>query len=87
MEGVAADRHGEELEVWSGLHTLVGRRSRIGPLAKARGVRHPRRAPPAAQSADRRRPRAEVDALVVLAVGSDCNVGKMTAQCSCGTRW
>src|SRR5439155_1334331 len=37
-----------------------------------------RKPPPNLPIADGRA--AEVDALVVLAVGSDCNVGKMTAQ-------
>src|SRR5205809_7900623 len=69
-----------KLEVWSGLHTFVGDDPELGPLAKARGVRilDARRPPPNLPIADGRA--AEVDALVVLAVGSDCNVGKMTAQ-------
>ena len=69
-----------KLEIWSGLHTFVGDDPELGPLAKARGVRilDARRPPPNLPIADGRA--AEVDALVVLAVGSDCNVGKMTAQ-------
>src|SRR5881409_1913834 len=69
-----------KLEVWSGLHTFVGDDPELGPLAKARGVRivDARRPPPNLPIADGRA--ADVDALVVLAVGSDCNVGKMTAQ-------
>jgi uncharacterized NAD-dependent epimerase/dehydratase family protein len=69
-----------KLEIWSGLHTFIGDDPELGPLAKARGVRilDARRAPPNLPIADGRA--AEVDALVVLAVGSDCNVGKMTAQ-------
>jgi uncharacterized NAD-dependent epimerase/dehydratase family protein len=70
----------KKLEIWSGLHTFIGDDPELGPLAKARGVRifDARKAPPNLPIADGRA--AEVDALVVLAVGSDCNVGKMTAQ-------
>ncbi|HET8712580.1 MAG TPA: DUF1611 domain-containing protein [Gemmatimonadales bacterium] len=70
----------KNLEIWSGLHTFISDDPELGPLAKARGVRilDARRAPPNLPIADGRA--AEVDALVVLAVGSDCNVGKMTAQ-------
>ena len=70
----------KKLEIWSGLHTFIGDDPELGPLAKARGVRifDARKPPPNLPIADGRT--AEVDALVVLAVGSDCNVGKMTAQ-------
>ena len=69
-----------KLEIWSGLHTFIGDDPELGPLARARGVRilDARKPPPNLPIADGRA--AEVDALVVLAVGSDCNVGKMTAQ-------
>jgi uncharacterized NAD-dependent epimerase/dehydratase family protein len=68
------------LEIWSGLHTFIADDPELGPLAKAKGVRilDARKPPPNLPIADGRA--AEVDALVVLAVGSDCNVGKMTAQ-------
>ena len=68
------------LEIWSGLHTFIGDDPELGALARERGVRihDVRRPPPNLPVADGRA--AEVDALVVLAVGSDCNVGKMTAQ-------
>jgi len=70
----------KKLEIWSGLHTFIGDDPELGPLAKARGVRifDARKPPPNLPIADGRA--AEVAALVVLAVGSDCNVGKMTAQ-------
>ena len=70
----------QKLEIWSGLHTFIGDDPELGALAKARGVRilDARRPPPNLPIADGRA--AEVDALVILAVGSDCNVGKMTAQ-------
>jgi uncharacterized NAD-dependent epimerase/dehydratase family protein len=68
------------LEVWSGLHTFIADDPELGPLARERGVRilDVRRPPPDLPVGDGRA--AEVDALVVLTVGSDCNVGKMTAQ-------
>ncbi len=68
------------LEIWSGLHTFVSDDPELGPLARERGVRilDARKPPPDLPIADGRA--AELDAFVVLAVGSDCNVGKMTAQ-------
>src|SRR5882762_3770359 len=70
----------KKLEIWSGLHTFVGDDPELGPLARAKGVRvlDARKPPPDLPIADGRA--AEVSAYVVLAVGSDCNVGKMTAQ-------
>jgi len=68
------------LEIWSGLHTFIGDDPELGPLAKAKGVKilDARKPPSNLPIADGRA--AEVDAFVILAVGSDCNVGKMTAQ-------
>lgn len=68
------------LEIWSGLHTFIGDDPELGALARQRAVRilDVRKPPPGLPVADGRA--AEVDAYVVLAVGSDCNVGKMTAQ-------
>ncbi|MDP3910054.1 MAG: DUF1611 domain-containing protein [Gemmatimonadales bacterium] len=68
------------LEIWSGLHTFIGDDPELGPLARAKGVRilDARRPPPDLPIADGRA--AEVEAFVILTVGSDCNVGKMTAQ-------
>jgi uncharacterized NAD-dependent epimerase/dehydratase family protein len=68
------------LEIWSGLHTFIADDSELGPLARRRGVRilDVRKAPAGLPVADGLA--AEVNAFVVLAVGSDCNVGKMTAQ-------
>ncbi|HVH08446.1 MAG TPA: DUF1611 domain-containing protein [Gemmatimonadales bacterium] len=69
-----------DLEIWSGLHTFIGDDPELGALARARGVRifDARRPPPNLPVADGLA--AEVDAYVVHTVGSDCNVGKMTAQ-------
>jgi D-glutamate N-acetyltransferase len=68
------------LEIWSGLHTFISDDPELGALARAQGVRiFDARKPPAdLPIADGRA--ADVGAFVVLTVGSDCNVGKMTAQ-------
>jgi uncharacterized NAD-dependent epimerase/dehydratase family protein len=68
------------LEIWSGLHTFIGDDPELGTLARERGVRifDARKPPPNLPVADGLA--AEVDAYVVHTVGSDCNVGKMTAQ-------
>jgi uncharacterized NAD-dependent epimerase/dehydratase family protein len=67
-------------DLWSGLHTFLG----DDPLLAEKARTHGRRI------LDLRRPPADlpiasgaaktVDPLVVLTVGTDCNVGKMTAQ-------
>jgi uncharacterized NAD-dependent epimerase/dehydratase family protein len=69
-----------DLEIWSGLHTFIGDDPELGPLARARGVRvlDARKPPADLGIADGRA--AEVSAYVILTVGTDCNVGKMTAQ-------
>jgi len=71
---------GRGLEIWSGLHTFIGDDPELGAMARARGVRvlDARRPPPDLGIADGRA--AEVAAYVILTVGTDCNVGKMTAQ-------
>jgi len=68
------------LEIWSGLHTFIGDDPELGALARAKQVRilDARKPPADLPIADGRA--AEVDAYVLLAVGSDCNVGKMTAM-------
>jgi uncharacterized NAD-dependent epimerase/dehydratase family protein len=69
-----------KLEVWSGLHTFIADDPELGGLARRLGVRvfDARRPPASLPIADGRA--GEVDAYVVHAVGSDCNVGKMTAM-------
>lgn len=67
-------------DLWSGLHTFLSDDPVLGPKARALGrtildVRRPPPNLPVAMGLAR-----EVDALVVLTVGTDCNVGKMTAQ-------
>jgi uncharacterized NAD-dependent epimerase/dehydratase family protein len=68
------------LEIWSGLHTFISDDPELGPLARAKGVRilDARKPPANLPIADGRA--ADVNAFVILTVGSDCNVGKMTAQ-------
>ena len=67
-------------ELWSGLHTFLSDDPELAARAAARGVRiHDLRKPPAdlpiASGAAK-----QTEAFRVLAVGTDCNVGKMTAQ-------
>jgi uncharacterized NAD-dependent epimerase/dehydratase family protein len=68
------------LDVWNGLHTFLSDDTEIAQRAARRGARlvDARKPPPDLVVADGRA--RDVDALVVLSVGSDCNVGKMTAQ-------
>ncbi|MFN2431649.1 MAG: DUF1611 domain-containing protein [Gemmatimonadota bacterium] len=67
------------LEVVSGLHTLLGDDPELAAAARAGGgaIWDVRRVPDDLPVASGRA--AQVEALVVLTVGSDCNVGKMTA--------
>jgi len=68
------------LDVWSGLHTLLGDDPALAARAAAKGVRlFDLRKPPEGLPVSNGRARL-VDALVVLTVGTDCNTGKMTAQ-------
>jgi uncharacterized NAD-dependent epimerase/dehydratase family protein len=67
-------------DLWSGLHTFLGDDPVLAAKAKAGGrrifdLRKPPRDLPVASGAAK-----EVDPYVVLTVGTDCNVGKMTAQ-------
>lgn len=68
------------LGVWNGLHTFLSNDPEIAARAALRGVSitDARKSPAGLRVSDGRA--KEVDALVVLSVGSDCNVGKMTAQ-------
>jgi uncharacterized NAD-dependent epimerase/dehydratase family protein len=67
-------------DLWSGLHTFLGDDPVLAAKAKAGGrkifdLRKPPRDLPVASGAAK-----EVEPYVVLTVGTDCNVGKMTAQ-------
>jgi uncharacterized NAD-dependent epimerase/dehydratase family protein len=68
------------LDVWSGLHTMLGDDAEFAALARASGalIRDLRRAPSSLDVATGRV--REVEATVVLTVGTDCNIGKMTTQ-------
>ncbi|MEP6729137.1 MAG: DUF1611 domain-containing protein [bacterium] len=68
------------LEIWSGLHTFIGDVPELAALAKKHNIAiHDLRRPPAKLGVANGRVR-EVDATVVLTVGTDCNIGKMTTQ-------
>jgi uncharacterized NAD-dependent epimerase/dehydratase family protein len=67
-------------DLWSGLHIFLGDDPLLAEKARARGrkifdLRRPPADLPIASGAAK-----TVDPLVVLTVGTDCNVGKMTAQ-------
>jgi uncharacterized NAD-dependent epimerase/dehydratase family protein len=68
------------LEIWSGLHSFIGDVPELAALARRHGVAiNDLRRPPANLDVARGRVR-DVDATVVLTVGTDCNIGKMTTQ-------
>lgn len=68
------------LDVWSGLHTMLGDDPEFAALAVASGatIRDLRRAP-ADLDVGYGRVR-DLSATIVLTVGTDCNIGKMTTQ-------
>jgi D-glutamate N-acetyltransferase len=67
-------------DLWSGLHTFLGDDPLLAEKARARGrtIFDLRRPPPDLPIASGLA--KTVEPLVVLTVGTDCNVGKMTAQ-------
>ena len=73
-----AIEHG--LEIWSGLHSFIGDIPELAALARTHKVEiHDLRRPPAKLDVANGRVR-NVSATVVLTVGTDCNIGKMTTQ-------
>lgn len=67
------------LDVWSGLHTFIGDDAEFAQHAKRSGSAiHDLRKPPRDLPVATGRVRG-VDATVVLTVGTDCNIGKMTS--------
>ena len=68
------------LAIWNGLHTFVGDDPDLSALALKREVEiHDVRRPPADLPVGTGRVQ-EIDATVVLAVGTDANIGKMTVM-------
>ena len=68
------------LEIWSGLHTFIGDIPELAALAKKHAVAiYDLRRPPAKLTVANGRVR-DIAATVVLTVGTDCNIGKMTTQ-------
>jgi uncharacterized NAD-dependent epimerase/dehydratase family protein len=69
-----------KLHIWSGLHFFIGDDAEFAALAREHGVNIlDVRKPPADLPVSSGRVR-EVAATVILTVGSDCNIGKMTTQ-------
>ena len=69
-----------KLEVWSGLHFFISDDDEFSALAGKQGVRiHDLRKPPADLPVAQGRVRT-LDNTIVLTVGTDCNIGKMTAS-------
>jgi len=67
------------LDVWSGLHTFIGADPEFVARAEKKGVDiHDLRRPPLDLPVAMGRVR-KVDSTVVLTVGTDCNIGKMTS--------
>jgi uncharacterized NAD-dependent epimerase/dehydratase family protein len=67
-------------DLWSGLHTFLADDPKLAEAARRRGrTIHDLRRPPANLPVASGLAKS-VDPLVVLTVGTDCNVGKMTAQ-------
>ena len=68
------------LEIWSGLHTFIGDDAEFAALARTHGVEiHDLRKPPENLPVAAGRVR-DVASTVILTVGTDCNIGKMTAS-------
>ena len=68
------------LAIWNGLHVFIGDDPEFAELARTSGTRiHDLRKPPAKLPVAMGKAR-HVDATVILSVGTDCNIGKMTAQ-------
>lgn len=69
-----------DVEIWNGLHGFVSDDPELGPLAREREVAiHDVRRPPASLPVGAGRVR-QLDQTVVLAVGTDANIGKMTVM-------
>jgi uncharacterized NAD-dependent epimerase/dehydratase family protein len=70
----------QRLEIWNGLHVFVSDDEKLSRLARERGVAlHDVRRPPPELPVGTGRVR-ELDTTVILAVGTDANIGKMTVM-------
>jgi len=68
------------MEIWSGLHAFIGDDPELSAMARQRGVTiHDVRRPPSGVPVGSGRVR-DIDSTVVLAVGTDANIGKMTVM-------
>ena len=68
------------LDIWSGLHTMLGDDAEFAVAANKSGARiFDLRRPPSDLDVAYGRVR-DLDATIVLTVGTDCNIGKMTTQ-------
>jgi len=68
------------LAVWSGLHFFIGDDPEFAALARTHKVKiHDLRRPPEHLPVAMGKAR-HVDSTIILSVGTDCNIGKMTAQ-------
>jgi uncharacterized NAD-dependent epimerase/dehydratase family protein len=77
---VVSDALRAGLDVWSGLHTMLGDDLEFAALAEGSGATiHDLRRAPRDLDVSYGRTR-DVEATIVLTVGTDCNIGKMTAQ-------
>jgi uncharacterized NAD-dependent epimerase/dehydratase family protein len=66
--------------IWSGLHTFIGDDPMLAERARQKGVQiHDLRRPPANLPVASGKAKS-VEPFVILTVGTDCNVGKMTSQ-------
>ena len=73
------DAIGHGLDVWSGLHTFIGDEPDLAAAAARSGVAiHDLRKAPEGLPVATGKSRG-VDATIILTVGTDCNIGKMTA--------
>jgi uncharacterized NAD-dependent epimerase/dehydratase family protein len=80
LEAVIRQSIDRGLNIWNGLHRFVSDDPELAALARARGVElHDLRRPPSDLPIGTGRVQ-ELDATVVLAVGSDANIGKMTVM-------
>lgn len=78
--GIMRSAIAHRLEIWSGLHTFIGDDPEFAALAREHGVAiHDLRKPPENLVVAAGRVR-DVASTVVLTVGTDCNIGKMTAS-------